>query len=411
MLVLLAAAMPFRFPVWYPASFPVIRSASILDVMLVVGLIILVVDLKHRCLNLGYRPLALLLAVPVLISALSLMWSDDRIATLRTTVNFLEAFVGYLFATRELAGLATERVVAFLRRYVWLVTLPAVFLLLHVPGFAPYEPGLSHTSGDYLSYYSRLSHPLLGRSNNLAAVLVILVPVLLHFGHTRRDRRTTLTGLVAATAVICTFSRGVMVAFVIAGIGCLLLFRRPFGSPRKHLIGNVVAGALGLAAAPIALYALNPATHEFFAGRLSAANILLRAELYRAAFEKIAERPLLGYGAGVVPRGDAVLVVDVHNTYVQQVLYYGVPLGVLVGLVVLSLPIFFLLRRGLHPLAGAVGFGVLVEVISFAFESSLEGTVLRVIFYLLLGMLAGFLRSPVPGQRREAPQGAAEVMS
>ncbi|WP_157728650.1 O-antigen ligase family protein [Actinopolymorpha singaporensis] len=411
MLVLLAAAMPFRFPVWYPTSFPVIKSVSILDMMLVVGLTVLLLDLKRRRLNLGYRALALLLAVPVLVSALSLMWSDDRIATLRTTVNFLEAFVAYLFVTRELAGVAVERVVAFLRRYVWLVTLPAVFLLLHVPGFAPYEPGLSHRSGDYLSYYTRLSHPLLGRSNNLAAVLAILVPVLLHVGHSRRDRLTTLTGLVAAAAVICTFSRGVMVAFVIAGVGCVLLFRRPFGGSWKPLIGKVVVGALSLVAAPIALYVLNPTTHEYFAGRLSAANILSRAELYRAAFEKIEAQPLLGYGAGAVPKGDAVLIVDVHNTYVQQILYYGVPLGALVGMVVLSLPLFFLLRRGLHPLAGAVGFGVLVDVISFAFESSLEGTVLRVIFYLHLGMLAGLLRSPVPEQRREAPQGAAEVMS
>ncbi|NYH90874.1 O-antigen ligase family protein [Actinopolymorpha rutila] len=411
MLVLLAAAMPFRFPVWFPASFPVVRSVSILDLMLMVGLITLVLDLKHRGLNLGYPPLALLLAFPALASALSLVWSEDRIVTLRTTVNFLEAFVAYLFVTRELAGLSAARIVVFLRRYVWLVTLPAVFLLLHVPGFAPYEPGLSPTSGDYLSYYTRLSHPLLGRSNNLAAVLVILVPVLLYFGHTRRDRLTTFTGLVAATAVVCTFSRGAMVASLIAGIVCLLLSHRPFRGRLKPLIGKVVTGTLALAAAPVALYLLNPATHEFFAGRLSAANILLRAELYRAAFEKIVARPLLGYGAGVAPRGDTSLVVDVHNTYVQQVLYYGVLLGLLVGLAVLSLPFFFLRRRGLHPLAGAVGFGVLAEVISFTFESSFEGTVLRVIFYLLLGMLAGLLRSSIPRQRREAPQHAAEVMS
>lgn len=414
MLVLVAAAMPFRLPISFPPSAPIIGSVSVLDVLLMVALVTLVRDLLCRRLNLGYHRLAFLLAVPSVISALSLLWSQDRAETLRNTLIYVEALVAYLFVTREAEGLSAARVVAFLRRYVWLVVVPSVFLLLHVPGFAPYEPGLSHTSGDYLSYYSRLSHPILGRSNNLAAVLVLLAPVLLYFGYTRRDRRTMLAGMVAAAAIACTFSRGVMASVVIAGTGyllLLLLLRRLPRVSRRPLAGSVIAVTLSLFAAPAALYALNPPTREFFRSRLSADNIARRVELQTAASEKIESRPFQGYGAGAVPDGDSVLTVDVHNTYLQQVLNFGLPLGVLVGLAIASLPLFFLLRRHLHPIAGAIGFAVLVEIVSFAFESSFEGTVLRVIFYLLIGLLAGFLRSAVDDARRAEPRSTAEATS
>jgi O-antigen ligase len=388
-LLLLAAAMPVRLPV----PVPVVGSVSVLDLVLIALLVTLYLDLPWRRLSWGPPALAVALLIPPAVSALSVLWTQDRDATLRSTIVYVEAVIAYLVVLRELEGLSPARVVAFVRRYAWLVTLPAVLLLLHVPGFQPEEPGLSPTSGDYLSYYSRLSHPVIGRSNSLATVLAILVPPLLYWGHTRRDRRATTAGVVALTAVALTLSRGVLVAFAVGGISYLLLLRRPPGSPRRPVLGKVVAATLGLAAAAAALYELNPDTREFFLGRLSAANVTRRADLYSVAFQKIAEHPLLGYGAGTVPDGDPALFVDVHNTYLQQLLYYGLPLGVLVGCVVAALPIIFVARRWRTPVAGAVAYAVLVEVISFAFESSFEGTVLRVIFYLTLGLLVGLVRA------------------
>jgi hypothetical protein len=52
---------------------------------------------------------------------------------------------------------------------------------------------------------------------------------------------------------------------------------------------------------------------------------------------------------------------------------------------------------------------VLVEVISFAFESSFEGTVLRVIFYLTLGLLVGLVRAADRESAAAATGPAAEV--
>jgi O-antigen ligase len=398
--LLLAAAMPVRLPM----SVPVVGSVSVLDLVLIGLLGTLVLDLPWRRLSWGPRPIAVALLIPAAVAAASLLWSQDRQATLRTTIVYAEAVIAYLVVLRELEGLSAARVVAFLRRYAWLVTLPAVMLVLHVPGFEPDTPGLSPTSGDYISYYSRLSHPVLGRSNNLATVLAILVPPLLYWGHTRRDRRATTAGLIAFTAVVLTLSRGVLVAFAVGGVAYVLLLRRPPGPPRRPVLGKVVAATLGLAATAAALYELNPDTREFFGGRLSTANVTRRTDLYSAAFQKIAEHPVLGYGGGAVPDGDPALFVDVHNTYLQQLLYYGLPLGMLVGAVVAALPIFFVVRRWRTPVAGAVAYAVLVEVISFAFESSFEGTVLRVIFYLTLGLLVGLVRA---AQTESAPTESA----
>ncbi|SDS07564.1 O-antigen ligase family protein [Actinopolymorpha singaporensis] len=397
MLVLLAAAMPLRIPLPWPVVGSVIGSVSILDLLLLVAAASLVPNLLRRRLNLGYRTLAMALAIPPLVAALSLLWSQDRAESLRTTLISVEAFIAYLFITRELEGLSAERVVAYLGRYAWLVLVPAVLLMLHVPGFGPY--GSDYHTGYAVSYYARLSHPVLGGSNNLATVLAILVPPLLYWGHSRRDWRATLAGLIAAMGVVCTLSRGVLAASVIAGVGYLALLpisRRPWARRRPvpgKVLGKVLIGTLSLSAGAVALYRFNPPTHEYISGRLSPDSILKRVELYSEASEKIGARPFLGYGAGVIPYGDPVNPVDVHNTYVQQALSFGLPLGVIVGVAIAGLPLFFLLRRRVHPLAGPLGYAVLVEVVTFAFESSYEGTVLRVLFYLLLAMLAGLLRA------------------
>lgn len=389
MALLLVAAMPVRIPI----NVPLVGSISILDVFLVLASATLILDLPSRRLNWGYSSLPVLMAVPTVVSLMSVIWSDDRVATLNSTIVYLEGILAYLFVVRELEMLSPDRVVAYIRRFALLVTIPAVLLLLHVPGFEPYDPALSESSGDYISYYTRLSHPILGRSNNLAAVLFIFVPPLLYWGHTRRKLYASLVGFLSLVAVAATLSRGLLLSVLIAGLVYAALLRRAPHTSRRPLIGKFLAMAIGLAIAATAFYQLNPPTREFLAGRLSATNVELRVDLYVQAFRQTLDRPLLGYGGDALGSHSSALAVDVHNTYLQQILNFGVPLGVLVGLAIAALPVPFLLRRRICPLAGAIGFAVLVEVISFSFESSFEGTVLRVIFFLSLGLLVGLLKA------------------
>lgn len=398
--VVLAAAMPIRLPM----ETPLFTSVSVLDLLLMVAAVTLVLDLPFRRLAVGYPTILALLAVPALASVMSLAWSQDRVATLAVVFFTVESLVAYLFVSRELEGLSADRVIALIERLVVLMIVPAVLLLLHVPGFEPRQPDVSVTSGEYLSYFTRLSHPILGRSNNLATVLVVFVPVLLWWGHTRARKAATLVGFLGLAAVVATQSRGILLALVVA-VALFVLFRHPRRSEARPIVGKVLGGAAVLAGSAVAFYKLNPLTQDLGASRLSGENLFLRAELYEEAFARLQSRPWLGLGPGAGPDDGTALTVDVHNTYVQQLVSFGVPIGVVVGLSLLALPAWFFVRSSSVPVAGVVGLALAIEILAFAFESSFEGSVLRVIFYLSVGLLAGLVQrletvpSPPSGAR------------
>jgi O-antigen ligase len=380
-------------PVEIADGVPIVNSLSILDVLLAVGALTLFLDLAFRPVDPGYRELFLILCVPLVAALASVVWSQDRPATVRTVIVTAEGLVAYLLAVRELDGLSPHRVVEFVKRYAYLVIIPGLLLLLHVPGFEPQITGVKESSGEYISYFTRLSHPVLGRSNNLATVLAFFAPILLYWGHTHRNRRITVAGFVAVLATFATLSRGTLVAFALAAVIYVAVTPRRRGESGRGVAGKVaVAVALGVLAVGL-LYTLNPATHELFRDRLTLANVRGRSELLSIGLEKLGERPVLGFGAGVAPDGDPMLGEGVHNTYLQQVLSYGLLLGVLVGLALLATAGFFLARRRVTPLAGVLGYTVLVQLVIFVFEASFEGSVLRVLFYLSIGMAVALLRA------------------
>lgn len=396
-LVLIAAAMPVRLF----RSVPGIDSVSVLDILLAVAALTLFLDLACKPLDIGYPRLLALLCVPAVVCGLSMLWTQDRSATFRATLIYLEGIVAYLFVVRELGDAPPGRVMTYIRRYCLLLIVPAVLLLLRVPGFGPEEPGLPTDSDRYLSYYSRLSHPALGPSNNLATVLAFFVPLLLYWGHVRHDRRFTLAGCVTLAAVVCTLSRGVLLglltAAVLAGLGNLLRRRRAGSRVFGKVVG--VVAVTGVVAA--LLYRLLPDT--MVAGRFSPANVLIRSEFAVEAIAKIAERPLLGYGGGAAPDGMGDLA-RVHNTYLQQMVYFGVLLGALASLALIGTAAFFFSRWRTSQVARVVGFTLIAQLVVFAVESSFEGTVLRVLFYLSVGLATALVRAS-ERQPAEAPRG------
>jgi O-antigen ligase len=402
MVALIAAAMPVRIY----GSFPIVGSVSVLDLVLVLAAVTLFLDLAFRPVDRGYRELLWLLSVPLAISASSIAWSQDPSASVQTWLTYAEGVVAYLFVVRELHGLPPARIITYIRRYAYLLIIPAVLLLLHVPGFGPQEQGLDPLSGDYTSYYTRLSHPVLGRSNNLATVLALLAPLLLYWGHTRRDRRATLAGFITMLAIVLTLSRGVLIAFLLAG-----LLYAPFAlgqrkSGERSLAGKVTAIVVLGAIAIGVFYSVNPDTHEFINDRLNLANVSARSELVSEAGAKLADRPLLGYGAGTTPDGDPLLNAGVHNTYLQQFLYFGLPLGVVVSATLVGIAAVFLARRRSLAIAGVIAYAVIAQLVIGLFESSFEGTTLRVLFYLSIGLATALARateaesSATPSHRR-----------
>jgi O-antigen ligase len=409
MAVLLAAAMPLR--IFH--AVPLVSSASILDFALILVAVTLFLDLAFRPLQTGYPELFWLLCVPLVVSIISIVWSEDRTATLRTVLIYAEGLIAYLFVIRELDGLSPARIITYIKRFSYLLIIPGVLLLLHVPGFEP-RVAYEQSSGAYLTFYTRLSHPVLGGSNNLATVLAFFAPILLYWGHVRHDRRATTAAFISILAIALTLSRGVLLAFLIAGV-----LYAPFTAgrrrrDRKGLATKIAATiALGLVALGV-FYAVNPPTHEFFKDRLTVVNADTRSQLVSFSFEAIADKPLLGHGGGATPAPDAAddvmpvpddgsgvsltgsgqtEEVDVHNTYLQQALYFGLPLGLLISLALCGTAGVFLARRRSIALAGVIAYALMVQLVSFLFESSFEGTVLRVLFYLSVGMAAALLRS------------------
>jgi len=423
--VLVAAAMPLR-----AHSLPLISSASILDALLLIAAVTLFLDLAFRPVDIGYPPLFLLLSVPLIVSILSFSWSADRPATLRVVINYAEGLVAYLFMVRELEGVSADRIVTYIKRYSYLVIIPAVLLLLHVPGFEPRgEAGRS--SGDYLRNFSRLSHPVIGASNNLATVLAFFAPILLYWGHTRRDRAVTRAGLITLIAIGLTLSRGILLAFVLAALLYLPL-RAGRRDPAGRGLATKIAAAVVLGAVAIGVfYAVNAPTKNFFESRTSAVNVNQRTELLSYSFAQIGANPVLGGGAGVAgniapmqSNTDGVSLdlytsapatvssaqrarIDVHNAYLQQAIFYGLPLGLLVSLALCGTAGVFLARRRMVALAGVIAYALMVQLISFLFEGSFEGTLLRVLFYLSIGMATALLRSVE--RQQESPAGVRPV--
>lgn len=388
MLVLIAAAMPVRVL----STGSAIGSLSVLDILLFGVAATLVLDCALRPLDIGYRTLFVLLCIPAIICAASMLWSQDRGQTLRTTLIYAEGIIAYLFVLRELAGASPTGIVTYIKRYTYLLIIPAVLLLLHTPGFSPQEKNLDPDSTRYLSYYTRLSHPVLGPSNNLATVLAFFVPVLLYWGHVHRDRRFTRAGCIALVAVVLTLSRGVLLALLITA-----LFAALGNVLRKRRIDSRTAGKACLVGASLMvgvtlLYELNQATHEFIGSRFNPHTAVLRLNFAIAAFGKIGERPFLGFGGGVAPDRDGDLA-RVHDTYIQQFVNFGVLLGLVVSLTLIGTALFFFSRWRTSGVARAVGFALMAQLIIFAVESSYEGVVLRVLFYLSVGLVTALVRA------------------
>ena len=167
---------------------------------------------------------------------------------------------------------------------------------------------------------------------------------------------------------------------------------RDVGSRRRSRAGRLVAlGALVAVAAVWALFQLNASTRDFSSGRLSATGAAERSSRYDLALDKIVQRPLLGVGAGSVPDGDPALSGGVHNAYLQQLVSYGLGLGLVTILCLLGLW-WATERLDRYRLTG-LSLAVLTQLLLWLTESSYEGTVLRPILYLSIGLGVALLRA------------------
>jgi O-antigen ligase len=189
--------------------------------------------------------------------------------------------------------------------------------------------------------------------------------------------------------VVLTLSRGVLLALAVTALWLCLVTGTVGGRLLRKVVAALLVGALALTA----LYQFNPETRQFFGTRFGDATAAERSDLVELALREVGDQPWLGFGAGVTPAGSPELVHGVHNTYVQQMVSFGVPLGSVVNLSLVAIAVLFFARARRTPVGKVLGLAVVGQLLIFLTQSSFEGTVLRVIFYLSLGLAAGLLRA------------------
>ena len=374
-ILLLAGAFPVRFSIGGG------RTGSLFD--LAVGLCaIQYLWMLGTLPTLPLPPRRLLVAmiVPGVLALVSLVWSQRFGLTLLTGISWVEAVVVVLFTTAVLRDQYPSVVIKWMARFGLLLLVAPVLLYLHVPGFGP-PAEIDPTTGDYLSYYVRLSHPFIGRSNNLATLLAILFLPLVYWASRYRSHRVaaSLTGV----AIVLTLSRGVLLAVILGGFLLVVRTRKQAMRVLRRLLGPALLGVVGLLIA--VLY--DPAVAGQIATRATATTVTDRQDLISAGWVALSRQTWLGVGAGV---GGSV-----HNTYLQQLVYFGVPLGLLSVWALIRMPRWFFSRDGsaAGDLSRAAGLGVVAAWVSFLAESSLEGSLLRPLIFLCVGLCLALAQS------------------
>lgn len=396
-LLLACAAFPLRLRY----GFGPFRSFSILDLfLLLTPLWLLLVNWERpQRLVLGNRTVFAVLALPLVLAVVSLAWSQSPPQTLYYIAQTVLALAAYLLAVNLLQYLPPATALRCLTVFVVAAVATAALSFARVPGFAPDMSGMPAGSGEQLdflaSYYSRLSHPFWGLSNAFGGALAMFVPLLLGWYLATRQRWTALVAAGAFAAICLTLSRGVILALLVALLLCALCWRRH----RATIALFTAAGATVVAFGLWLLAQWSPVVGEYLVGRLTAVTIAARLEQMAHALAAIKEAPLLGYGAGVVPRGEMLLAGGAHNTYLQAMLAFGLPLGLLLSICLLILAALLLLRRG--PFAAtdplltvAAGGALTVELLVFLTQAAFEGVLLRILVYLGMGIAVALLFRP-----------------
>ncbi len=383
------------FPVRIRLGFSVFGSLTLLDIVLAAAMLRLVFGVlaNRGRVRLGDARVAILLTIPFLICVASLAWTMDVKATLRGIGIFTEAMVAYWAVTNAFADLATPQLFGRAATLVILLLAGSALSLLQVPGFGPPTGDLVLGSPDHVAflaaYYARLGNPFYGLSNDFASVLALYVLPLLAWGVVRRKPAYSLLAGVAFAGIVLTLSRGVIAATVAGGILFLI-------AERQRLTRWLPGIALGFAVVITVgylYYQLNQAVQTYLLDRFRITTIHARQEILAMGLEKVSDAPILGYGAGVV--SDPLLATGVHNTYVQQALYYGIPLGLLSSTALWLLAARFLfwptVLRGVRVMAVAVGASVLIQLAIFLVETSFEATLPKTGFYFFAAFATAIL--------------------
>lgn len=366
-------------------------TLSVLDIALVLMFpVVLGGILARGRLTVADRAVFFVLLMPVIFALISLAWTINLSATLKSIVVYGSAAAA-LLVTVELCRRCSFGQVSLVFVVVPFLLIGSA-ILSYVPG-SPLRPELIvpeaqlSQEGFLVSYHARLSHPFLGLSNSFATILAMLLPMVLFARQAGfRPRLSWWAAIFLFAAILATGSRGVLLAVVM--VYAMIFALKSLLSGRLPTRGLVfVFVALGLA---ILFLLLNPDAQKHLAGRLSVDNIASRLDAFYAVFDVLYYFPW-GIGSGVglndVYSGE---LRSVHNAYLQNFLWFGWFGGLMMSMLLLALPILVLLipvrssvgRQARRAVALSISILLLVNLS----QASWEGSLLRVWIYFVIGL-------------------------
>jgi O-antigen ligase len=398
---LLAAA---AFPLRAYGDYALFRSVSLLDAALACAALLLLLELARTGrLFIGDGFAFTLLAVPAAIALLSIAWSVQPPVSARYAAHSLEALVAYLAAVAVFRGQPARFVFSSMGWLVVALFAGSALFYLQVPGFERpvVSAGADLDSPEYADwltgFVTRLGHPFIGQSNVFATALVFFVPLFIAYARFADSRAARGAAALCIGGIVLTQSRGVLLALALALPLYALLLRR--GLPRVPLRRWLPAAALALAAVGgLAALALSePGAARFvLEARASTESWQVRMRALELAADELARRPVLGSGAGTAGLLHPQLAGGVHNTYLELLVSYGIPLGLAACLSLLLLPLAATAAAGggrPAPLDAGLFAALAALLLVFLTQASYESGPLRVLLALSLGMAVSLVRA------------------
>jgi len=390
------------FPFRIRGKILIFNSISIFDIALIafsIMLLLYVLYNKGR-LYVGNKSIFLLLCVPLFIALFSIVWSKDVSKTFYYIIVMTEAVLSYLVIINLLRRFDSQRIMSIMACMVLLIIILSFLSFYRVPGFAPfigYEYGSLEYNAFLASYYTRLSSPFLGLSNNLASVLAYFFFLSWTWYVISRVRSYLLLTVIIFVSIIMTMSKGTLLAIAITipffiywqKLRIKQLIQVLFLSFTLSAGGFVVAYNLSEQFRKYAPYVFSIERALFVTG-------LERLHRAEAAVVQITRSPLYGYGARVIPKEYGFLG-NVHNTYLEQIMWFGLPLGMINILALIALPLIFMhgLRRRDQISRARLGIAaaIVCQLLIFITESSFEGQFLKILFYVSVGFSVALVNS------------------
>jgi hypothetical protein len=385
----LVLSLLFPYRIEYNWAF--FSTISVLDIALIILFSLVVIGAFVRGgFVVGNKTIFIALIMPVIFAILSLMWSVNAFATMKSIVVYGAAVVVFLLTIHFGEGRSISQLGASFVSISFVLIL--VSIVSYFPG-SPLRPEVTmlesqlSRSNFLLSYNARMSHPFLGLSNNFATILAMLLPIVLFVRKAGVWRRSAwLVAVLLFAAIIATGSRGVLLAVVTA---YALAFAWKLALTGRMPGRNMLLFFIALIVAAL-FFLLSPESQKHVVDRLSLNTVYARLEAYFAVIEIVRNSPW-GIGPGVaLSEVSEVALKSVHNAYLQNLLWFGWFGGLLINLTILALP-FLVLLIPVHSKTGreakrSIALSITILLIINLSQASWEGSLLRVWIYFIVGL-------------------------